>query len=223
VKVLGVIAAIAIFLTVLVSIDTDKSIADPVKAIVERTNVPNSVTAVYLETRLYDTVFEIIVFSITAIGVATLLGSLARAPHENQSVFHSVTVYSGGLAALSITLFLYVVLNGHVSPGGGFVGGVVLATGVVTYGLTSDFKRASSHYDRLRIKQLESASLLVIFALSTLIMLFPGMHSRLLASGTFGSTLSGGLIPILNILVGIKVYAGAWKMSGEFISRRGTL
>ncbi|HCO69830.1 MAG TPA: sodium:proton antiporter, partial [Mesotoga infera] len=81
----------------------------------------------------------------------------------------------------------------------------------------------SVHYDKLKIGILENISLMIIFALSTLIILFPEAHSQLLSATGFGSTFSGGLIPILNILIGIKVYAGAWKMSSEFINRRGTL
>jgi len=222
-KIAGIIAVTMIFVIVLLSFDPSGSIPSPIEQIVDRVNVPNAVTSVYLETRLYDTIFEIIVFSITALGVASLFASLPVNRDEDQHVFGTVTVYSGGLAALSITLFLYVVINGHITPGGGFVGGVVLATGVITYGLTSSFKKASIHYDKLKIGIFENLGLVMIFAFSTLIILFPETHSRLLSAAGFGSTFSGGLIPILNILIGIKVYAGAWKMSSEFINRRGTL
>jgi multicomponent Na+:H+ antiporter subunit B len=223
VKILGVIAASMIFLVVVLQAKIDLVFPEGLEVIIGRTNIPNAVTAVYLETRLYDTIFEVIVFSITALGVTTLFSSLSRSDEGSQQVFGSVTVYSGGLAALSITLFLYLVLEGHISPGGGFVGGVVLATGIVTYGLTSNFAKANSHYDRFKIKMLENASLIIIFSLVSFIILFPEMHARLLAGGEFGEVLSGGLIPVLNILIGIKVYAGAWKMSSEFINRRGTL
>ena len=222
-KIAGIIAVTIIFVIVMLSFDPSGSIPRPIEQIVERVNVPNAVTSVYLETRLYDTIFEIIVFTITALGVAALLASLPVNIDEGQQVFGTVTVYSGGLAALSITLFLYVVINGHITPGGGFVGGVVLATGVITYGLTSSFKKASLHYDMLKIGVFEKISFVLIFALSTLIILLPETHSQLLSEAGFGSTFSGGFIPILNILIGIKVYAGAWKMSSEFISRRGTL
>jgi len=223
VKIAGIIAVTIIFVIVMLSFDPSGSIPRPIEQIVERVNVPNAVTSVYLEARLYDTIFEIIVFTVTALGVAALLASLPVNNDEGQQVFGTVTVYSGGLAALSITLFLYVVINGHITPGGGFVGGVVLATGVITYGLTSSFKKASLHYDILKIGMLEKISLMLIFAFSTLIILLPETHSQLLSEAGFGSTFSGGFIPILNILIGIKVYAGAWKMSSEFISRRGTL
>lgn len=222
-KILGVIAAAVIFLFVVLQARIDLVFPEGLEEIIERTNIPNTVTAIYLETRLYDTIFEVIVFSITALGVTTLFSSLPRSAEGSQQVFGSVTVYSGGLAALSVTLFLYVVLEGHISPGGGFVGGVVLATGIVTYGLTSNFAKANSHYDRFKIKIMENASLLIIFSLVSFIVFFPETHARLLASGEFGEVLSGGLIPVLNILIGIKVYAGAWKMSSEFINRRGTL
>jgi multicomponent Na+:H+ antiporter subunit B len=223
VKIAGIIAVTIIFVIVMLSFDPSGSIPRPIEQIVERVNVPNAVTSVYLEARLYDTIFEIIVFTVTALGVAALLASLPVNIDEGQQVFGTVTVYSGGLAALSITLFLYVVINGHITPGGGFVGGVVLATGVITYGLTSSFKKASLHYDMLKIGVFEKISFVLIFALSTLIILLPETHSQLLSEAGFGSTFSGGFIPILNILIGIKVYAGAWKMSSEFISRRGTL
>jgi len=223
VRIAGIIALIAIFMIVLFSFDPFGSIPEPIEEIVNRVNVPNLVTSVYLETRLYDTIFEIIVFTITALGVASLFTSLPVNSDEGQQVFGTVTVYSGGLAALSITLFLYVVINGHISPGGGFVGGVVLATGVVTYGLTSSFRRASLYYEIFKVNILENVSLILIFAFSCFIIIFPEVHAQILSEAGFGSVFSGGLIPMMNILIGIKVYAGAWKMSSEFINRRGTL
>lgn len=222
-KIVGGVSAIVLFTIVILMMNIGLTIPAPVEQIVDRTNIPNAVTAVYLEARLFDTVFEIIVYSLTAMGVTMLLGSLPLRTDEPQQVFQTVTVFSGGLAAISITLFLYVVLNGHVSPGGGFSGGVILATGIVTYALTSDFRKATRHYDILRMRPLENASLILIFSVSTLVILFPEFHSSLLARGSFGATISGGLIPLLNLFIGIKVYAGAWKMASEFIHRRGTL
>ncbi|KUK81532.1 MAG: MnhB-like protein, subunit of Na+/H+ antiporter, partial [Mesotoga prima] len=68
-KIAGIIAVTIIFVIVMLSFDPSGSIPRPIEQIVERVNVPNAVTSVYLEARLYDTIFEIIVFTVTALGV----------------------------------------------------------------------------------------------------------------------------------------------------------
>ncbi|PTT97512.1 cation:proton antiporter, partial [Pseudomonas sp. HMWF031] len=42
-------------------------------------------------------------------------------------------------------------------------------------------------------------------------------------AGEFGSLLSGGWIPLLNLLVALKVTLGSWAMIQRFVQHRGLL
>lgn len=92
----------------------------------------NAVTAIYLGYRVYDTLFEalMLLISITALihisrhpDVTRKLDSRYR--HIAESAIASVTIR---LVSPILLLFgVYLIFNGHLSPGGGFQGGVVIA------------------------------------------------------------------------------------------------
>ncbi len=196
---------------------------NPIREISMRVNVPNTVTAVYLQVRVYDTLFEIVLFTLVGISVTLMLKSEPVHEQQEQTIITSATVYGSLVAVLSVTAFSYVVLNGHLTPGGGFAGGVILASGIALYGITSGFMRVYKHYQWLRFGFLEGLTFFIIVFIMTLGSLIPGALEKLNQGQVYGALFSGGVIPLLNILVGIKVYAASWKMAAEFITRRGPL
>ncbi len=194
-----------------------------VMVISERLNVPNTVTAVYLQSRVYDTLFEIILFTMVAMAVAFMLKSEPVHEHNNQTIDNSTSVYGSLVGVLSLTAFCFVVLNGHLSPGGGFAGGVILASGISLYAITSGFSVVNRQYERMKAGMMEGASFLIIVSFMTLAAVFPEVFQQLNQKQSFGALFSGGIIPMLNILIGVKVYAASWKMVKEFVARRGPL
>ncbi len=104
----------------------------------------------------------------------------------------------------------YVVTHGHLSPGGGFQGGVVLASAVVFLFLCHD-----TEY----IKQYISVRFfLVLEASAFLIFLFTGIAGLVIrghflaiflpVTTTGGENTAAGFIFILNMAIGLKVGAG---------------
>jgi multicomponent Na+:H+ antiporter subunit B len=189
----------------------------------ERTNLPNTVTAVYLLTRVYDTLFEVLLFSLIVVSVGFLLKYEPKSEISEQTVFLTSKVFSGGIMAISIVIFLNVVLRGHIAPGGGFAGGVILASGVVLYGICSNFIKALAHYDVYKIRFFETMSFVAIISIMTMVSVFPDVVLLFTRPPEAYSILSGGIIPLINLLIGFKVYAGSWKLTSEFVVRRGTL
>ena len=194
-----------------------------VRLIWERADLPNTVTAVYLLTRVYDTVFEVVLFSLIVVSVGFLLKYEPKSEISEQTVFLTARVFSGGIMAISIVIFLNVVLRGHITPGGGFAGGVILASGVVLYGICSNFIKALEHYDILKIKLFETLSFVTVISVMTMVSVFPDVVLFFTNPPEAYSILSGGIIPLINLLIGFKVYAGSWKLASEFVVRRGTL
>ena len=115
-----------------------------------------------------------------------------------------------GVANLSIPVILMmgcvVVINGHLSPGGGFSGGAILSTALILAANAYGFGRVHSFFNE-RTFIVSSSTALMIYALSKGYSFFTGanhIHS-IIPKGTIGDILSGGLILPLNICVGLIV------------------
>ena len=95
----------------------------------------------------------------------------------------------------------YIILHGHLTPGGGFAGGVVIALGFLSiflaYGKNFTIKWLNLKF----LEEFESTSILLflVIAIGGTFLL------NIISPGTFYHLLSAGQIPILNIFIGIKV------------------
>ncbi|NLE35029.1 MAG: hypothetical protein GX622_08000 [Bacteroidales bacterium] len=113
------------------------------------------------------------------------------------------------IAGLIFLYGIYIILHGHLTPGGGFAGGVILAGSFILLILAwgSDFlqlvkeERGSTLYENLAI-------LIVLFlALSGLLAGVRVFFSNWLPHGIPGELVSAGMLPLYNIFVGIEVAA----------------
>lgn len=103
----------------------------------------------------------------------------------------------------------YIIIHGHLTPGGGFAGGVILTASFILLVLSfgaADIKEKSS-YTFSSI--FESLGGLMFLALA-LLGIFAGtfFFTNILAKGTPLKVLSAGIIPLANIAIGMKVGAG---------------
>ena len=92
----------------------------------------NAVTAIYLGYRVYDTLFEALVLVIGVVAVIHMshFKQTAVAEGEHSEVEKdSMAVFAIRIICPVMLLFgVYLILNGHLSPGGGFQGGLAVAT-----------------------------------------------------------------------------------------------
>ncbi len=190
----------------------------------------NLVTSVIVTYRGLDTLGEVTVLFIATAGVGFLLrrdeedetdkaaeeptgsdGSLdeaGTAPSAESA--HSPRKASELLCSGSMLLFpllmlfgVYIFLHGHLTPGGGFQGGVVIASAFLLLMLA----RVSFHLNHFVISFVESISGFAYVVIGVLgIFLAAGfLDNRILPLGEFGSLLSAGAIPLIYSLVGLKV------------------
>lgn len=109
-----------------------------------------------------------------------------------------------------ILLFgIYLVLYGHITPGGGFGGGVVIASAFILVTLASGERVGLSIFSKAASSRLDSVGLLVFLALGWAGSWWVGGYffenfSTTPESAQF-SVLSGGMIPMANIALGLKV------------------
>lgn len=104
---------------------------------------------------------------------------------------------------------IYVILNGHISPGGGFAGGAIIGTSLILYTLVFGREKGKKKFSH-RVSEIAESGGIMFFILIGLIGLITA--GRFLTNveagfplGEIGSIISGGMIPLLMIAIGIKV------------------
>ena len=176
------------------------------------TRATNAVSAVLFDYRAFDTLGEATVILMTAM-IVTFLAPKARA--SMLSVRMSSIVLYGVMLLLPFTAVfgLAVMLYGHVSPGGGFTGGVVLATSAVLYAVVYSAGGQQSYVlAPATNKAIENVAMAAFLAVGFVGMVASGAFLANAATGVGlgvpGSLLSGGTIPVLNVISGLKVGVG---------------
>ena len=101
---------------------------------------------------------------------------------------------------------IYIVLNGHLSPGGGFSGGAVLGAGLILYLNAFGYERMGKLFTEKLYKRI-TLSALTFYCLAKSYSFFTGANhlESGIPLGTPGAILSSGLILPLNICVGLVV------------------
>lgn len=196
--------------------ESSVSVLSAVESIVKDSGVPNTVTGIILRNRLYDTIFEVVVFTIATMGVYFLLANEKPLASINQFSDQPSIVLARLGATISALVGIELAIRGHLSPGGGFAAGVAGGTAIGLIAITSSPEWMMGIYQRYRASLWEKVSVLIFIVLSLITLV--GLE---LPPGRFGDLFSGGVIPLLNILVGIKVALGSWAVILLFIRYRG--
>jgi energy-converting hydrogenase B subunit I len=112
------------------------------------------------------------------------------------------------LLPLLLVFGAYIVSYGHLTPGGGFQGGMIIVGAVMSFYLAYGYNIVRRfHEEELDIAEHIGA---LIYILVGLIGIFAGVSflNNVIRDGPPGSFLSGGIIFLLNFTVGFKVAAG---------------
>ncbi len=101
---------------------------------------------------------------------------------------------------------IYIILHGHLSPGGGFGGGVVLALGFLSILLAYGRPFARKWLSIRALHGLEASAPLLFLAIGVIGIAAGGAFLiNFLGKGVLFDLASAGVIPILNIIIGLKV------------------
>lgn len=172
---------------------------------VEDNHAANLVTAVVVNYRGFDTLGEVVVLFASVAGAGFVLrrrDGLRRL----MPVPASELVDTGAKALVpGIMVFgAYIFVHGHLTPGGGFQGGAVIASAVLLL-LLADRER---HLPHALMSWAESLSGFGIVAIGLVGLALTGSflaNKGVVSLGEWNRLLSGGLIPLIYILVGFKV------------------
>ncbi|WP_084704410.1 MnhB domain-containing protein [Phaeacidiphilus oryzae] len=188
-----------------------------------RQHTSNAVSSINFDQRALDTLGEESILFAAVLGAVVLLrqvrGERRHTPRAGY-VLPSTRLFGVGLLPVALLTGVYVVAHGAVTPGGGFQGGVVLASGLHVAYVAADYRVLR----RLRpLVVLESAEAVAAGSFAGLglagLACCAAYLKNVLPLGAFGQLASGGLVGVLNAAVGVAVASGVVVLLAGFLEQ----
>lgn len=187
----------------------------------QETGAVNIVAGMILDYRAFDTLGESTVLFIAACSVLTLLRIdldkngkptqeliAAEADDRHHEPKNDVILQRSAAMLVPIILLfgIYIVLNGHLSPGGGFSGGAIIGAGLILYLNAFGFQK-TERIMNFKVFTGVTFAALMFYACAKMYSFYTGANhlESGISLGTPGAILSSGLILPLNICVGLVV------------------
>jgi multicomponent Na+:H+ antiporter subunit B len=184
----------------------------------------NAVSSVNFDQRSFDTLGEELILLASIAGAGALLRPRSdereRLDSPGGYVLSPIRLLTYVLFPVTTLIGIDVVIHGHVTPGGGFQGGIVLATGLhlLYVGGTFESLERLRPLETFKIGEAIGAG---AFMTTGLAALFSGVAflSNVLPFGSFAALLSGGTVPVLSIAVGIEVASSTVVLLAAFLKQ----
>jgi len=185
----------------------------------EETGAVNVVAGMILDYRAFDTLGEssVLFLAITTVMMLLLQDEKNTDPEEDIITKHETEIedQTRDVILQNITIILlpaimlygiYVILNGHLSPGGGFSGGAILGAGLILYAAGFGHNRVRKFFTMKIFRLITSTALLSYGLLKAYSFILGANHIPTgIPLGVPGAIFSSGLIFVLDICVGLVV------------------
>jgi len=103
---------------------------------------------------------------------------------------------------------IYIAMTGHLSPGGGFSGGVILAAAALLIVLAFGREESAKLITENKCHLWDAAGAMAFLLVAVFGYFAGGFFVNFIHRGTVGRLFSGGTIPVSNLAVAVKVAAG---------------
>lgn len=193
----------------------------------DETGAVNAVAGMILDYRAFDTLGEsFVLFTATCVVMILMkqpkpkkATTPDRVPYKYDDIVRTICRF---IIPIIMVFGVYVLLNGHLSPGGGFSGGAILGAGLILYALVYGEEQAAKVFSPRLLKTVTVCAL-SFYALSKAYSFFTGANhlDSIISTGTPGNIISAGLILPLNIAVGLVVCCTMYTFFMLF--RRGSV
>ncbi|MFI7665572.1 MnhB domain-containing protein [Nocardia sp. NPDC049526] len=188
---------------------------------------PNAVSSVNFDQRGLDTFGEEAILVAAVLGAATLLRPEGHRPQRQSEDVGRIVQATRflGYALLPVTLMIGadVVVHGHLTPGGGFQGGVVLATGLHLLYVAGNYRALRRVRPLAWYEFGEAVGMGTVVALGLAgILSGAGYLANILPLGQFGRLLSAGTLPLFSVAVGLAVGSGVVVLLAQFLDEYAT-
>jgi len=167
------------------------------------TGAVNAVTAIVVEYRGFDTLGEVTVLFTASTGVSILLYNMHQKRKRRKA---NLILREGSKLVLPFILLTgaYIFIHGHLTPGGGFPGGSVIASGFLM--MMMAYPKYFLRESRISITESIAGTIFVIMGLLGLVFVSYFLENFLPLGGV-GMVVSAGIIPVIYIAIGFKVGA----------------
>ena len=186
------------------------------------------VSAVNFDYRGFDTLGEEFILFAAVLVLALLLRRLSeerrdrhewKARHEH-TTSAAVRLTCAALVGPTVLLAVYITAHGHLTPGGGFQGGVIAATALLLVYLGSDYPTMQRLRPLPLVETAKAAGALTFVLLGLAGLIFAGAFlENFLPLGTPGDLVAAGTIPLLSVAVGLEVAGGFVLLLSEFLDQ----
>lgn len=178
----------------------------------EETGAVNIIAGIILDYRAFDTFGESCVLFVASCSVMMLMRKDKKGKSGEELTAYDpkrdliVKRVAKMLVPFNLMLGIYVVLNGHLSPGGGFSGGAIMGASLILLSSAYGYKKVRKIFSEKVIKIVTFVSL-SFYAIAKGYSFFTGANHipSGIPTGTPGDIISSGLILPLNIAVGFIV------------------
>lgn len=180
-------------------------------------NISNSVYGIYGMYRFYDTLLELLIFSMAVLGITIFsdLGDSEKSSHTELMESHVVDSSASFLYPIIFLFGIYLAYSAHQGPGGGFAGGVIAGTGVLLLAIAIGADRIGQLFYEQFMKKVEYLILLLVLAIVLLGLISP--------VDIYTGNRGVGVIILANLAMGTKVFIGTWTVLHFFVKHRGEI
>jgi energy-converting hydrogenase B subunit I len=193
---------------------------------------PNAVGTIVFDFRGYDTLGETLILITAVITVGVVFGRGAFIEEERAELRHVKptpvqSVFGTPFILIAMCFGLLLIFGGHLTPGGGFQGGSVLATAffisIVIYGI----KKNPFHYGHDFLIGMETLGALMFLLMGVVGVAVSGYYLYNVGSNIWGQGFveflryidptNAGMLPYLNVAVGLEVF-GSLSIAAVFLA-----
>jgi len=166
------------------------------------TGATNMVTAIVVDYRGFDTLGEVTVLFLASTGVGSLMYVENKVKKKVRKSNAVVETGSKLLFGFIILFGAYIFIHGHLTPGGGFPGGAVIASAFLLLYLA--YPKFHAKHEKLSVSESIAGLTFVIVGLIGLIIAGYFLYN-FLPFGLPTYLFSAGVIPLIYVAIGVKV------------------
>lgn len=184
----------------------------------------NVVSSINFDQRGLDTLGEESILMASVLGAAALLrparDETEVRPLSGGRVLDSTRLIGYLMIPVTAIIGLDVISHGHLTPGGGFQGGVIVGTGIHLLYVAGSYG-ALQRARPVRAFEWGEAIGAGAFAALGVVAVFVGgaFLADVIPNGSFGNLFSGGTVPLLNGAVGVEVASGTAVLLAKFLDQ----
>jgi multicomponent Na+:H+ antiporter subunit B len=192
----------------------------------------DAVTAVNFDYRGFDTMGEEFILFVSVMGSLVLLREVQEGAQKPEDIADAISppraagpsdalrVWTLGMVGPQVLFGIYIVTHGQLSPGGGFQGGVILATAPLVIYLAESlvvFQKITPHR-WVEVAEAIGAGAYVLIGMLAWIW-GKAFLTNVVPLGKLGEPTSGGTLPLISLATGLEVAAGFVLLLYAFLQK----